>query len=137
MTRQKGRQVDVLSFSLPEELAGEVDRAMDEIGYQNRSEVIRDALRVFLEKHEELHDLQGEVEGVALIIYAHAGEKAIHNTLHDNAQIFTSFLHLDFGADRQKCCDVVVFRGKAEALRRVFHTIESTPHVEKLTVAPL
>lgn len=137
MTRQKGRQVDVLSFSLPETLAAEVDRAMEDIGYQNRSEVIRDALRLFLEKHEELHDLQGEVEGVAMILYAHAGEREVHNALHEHASLFTSFLHLDFGEGRPKCCDVVVFRGGSRELRRLFHAIESTPHVERLTVAPL
>lgn len=137
MTRQKGRQVDVLSFSLPEELAADVDRAMEEIGYQNRSEVIRDAIRVFLDKHQGLHQMQGSVEGVAMVIYSRQGEKEVHSTLHDNPDIFTSFLHLDFGEDRPKCCDVVVFKGEARHLRKVFHVIESTPHVERLDVAPL
>lgn len=137
MTRQKGRQVDVLSFSLPEGLAAEVDGVMEEIGYQNRSEVIRDAIRLFLDKHQVLHQMEGLVEGVAMVIYSHQGEKEVHRTLHDNTDVFTSFLHLDFGEDRQKCCDVIVFKGKARDLRRVFHVIESTPHVEKLNVAPL
>ncbi len=137
MTRPRGRQVDVLSFSLPEELASEVDRMMEEIGYQNRSEVIRDAIRVFLEKHEDIHLMEGTVEGVAMIIYGHRGEREIHSMLHENAGLFSSFLHLDFGENRQKCCDVVVFKGEATRLRKVFHSIESAPHVEKLNVAPL
>ncbi len=137
MTRQKGRRVDVLSFSLPEELALEIDEVMEEIGYQNRSEVIRDALRVFLDKHQGLHQLKGPVEGVAMVIYSHEAEKEVHSALHDNPQMFKSFLHLDFGEDRQKCCDVVAFKGDARELRHAFHTIESTPYVEKLDVAPL
>ncbi len=137
MTRQKGRQVGVLSFSLPEELASEVDEVMEEIGYQNRSEVIRDAIRVFLDKHRGLHQMEGHVEGVAMVIYSHKGEKEVHRSLHDHPEVFTSFLHLDFGEDRQKCCDVVVFKGQARDLRRIFHLIESTPHVERLNVAPL
>lgn len=137
MTRQKGRQVDVLSFSISNELAAEVDEIMREIGYENRSEVIRDAIRVFLDKHRDLHRMEGLVEGVAMVIYSPEGEKEVHRTFHDNAEIFSSFLHLDVGEDRQKCCDVVVFRGRATDLRKVFHDIESTPHVEKLNVAPL
>ncbi len=137
MTKQKGRQVDVISFSLPEELAAKVDSVMEEIGYQNRSEVIRDAIRVFLDKHQGLHQIQGFAEGVAMVIYSRQGEKEVHSSLHDNPDIFTSFLHLDFGESRPKCCDVVVFKGEARRLRQVFHLIESTSHVERLDVALL
>lgn len=137
MTKQEGRQVDVLSFSIGRDLAADVDAIMEEIGYQNRSEVIRDAIRVFLEKHRGLHAMEGAVEGVAMVIYAPQAEKEVHRLLHDHTEIFPSFLHLDVGESRRRCCDVVVFRGQARDLRRVFHEVEATPYVERLNVAPL
>lgn len=137
MARPKRANLDILSFSLSKDLAAEVDGLMQEMGYQNRSEVIRDALRVFLEKHEELHRMDGRVEGVALVLYAHRAEREVHGLLHENQDIFRSFLHLDFGEGHPKCCDVVVFRGSAEGVRDALHAIESTANVEKVKLTLL
>ncbi|MDX1534472.1 MAG: CopG family ribbon-helix-helix protein [Thermoplasmata archaeon] len=137
MSDRGSKKVDILSFSLQPDLASEVDRVMEDMGYQNRSEVIRDALRLFLEKHEDLHRMEGEVEGVALVLYAHRAEKAVHAILHESPDVFRSFLHLDFGEERGKCCDVVQVRSDSPRIREAFHAIESTPHVEKVNFTPL
>lgn len=130
-------KVDILSFSLTRDLASQVDDLMQEMGYQNRSEVIRDALRAFLEKHEEVHRLQGRVEGVALVLYAHRAEREVHALLHASPDVFRSFLHLDFGEGAAKCCDVIVLRGPAERVRDALHDIEAAPHVERVNLSLL
>jgi CopG family nickel-responsive transcriptional regulator len=137
MTSRERFKTDILSFSLSRDLTSKMDGLMQEMGYENRSEVIRDALRVFLEKHEDFHRMQGVVEGVALILYARRAERRVHGLFHKTPDVLRSFLHLDFGKVHQRCCDVVVFKGPAARVREVFHALETTAHVEKVKLTPL
>lgn len=133
MARKKNGS-DILSFSLPKELTADVDTIMEQMGYSNRSEVIRDALRGFLDKQKKLSAMDGIVEGVLTILYSHDIEKVVHEILHDNTEIFRSFLHLDFNAGPHRCCDVVVFQGKAQDVKVAINKIEATNMVENVRV---
>jgi CopG family nickel-responsive transcriptional regulator len=137
MTRGERSKIDILSFSLSRDLTSKMDSLMQEMGYENRSEVIRDAIRVFLEQHEDLHRMQGMVEGVALTLYPRRAERRVHGLFHKMPDVLRSFLHLDFGEAHQRCCDVVVFKGPASRVREVFHALETTAHVEKVKLTPL
>jgi CopG family nickel-responsive transcriptional regulator len=130
----KGDNLEIISFSLTNNLTSQLTRIMDEMGYSNRSEVIRDALRAFFEKQKDLDGMEGIIEGVVLILYSHRMEKEVHSILHGNTGIFRSFLHLDFEENCHRCCDVVVFKGNASEVRKAIHTIETTNNVENVKI---
>ncbi len=129
-----GKKLNIFSFSLPEGLASEMERMMEMAGYQNRSEIIRDAIRVFMEKQKVLEGMEGIVEGVAVVLYSGKVGQEVHRAFHSNRNVFQSFFHVDFEGRRERCCDILMFRGPAEEVRSAVRAIESITNVENVRI---
>ena len=100
MTKKAGSEI--ISISIPLDMAKTLGDAMSHAGYKNRSELIRDALRDYLDKQKDLHKMSGNIDGVLVLMYAHQAEKKVHQILHDNMDIFRSFMHLDFDENNDR-----------------------------------
>ncbi|MDP8243954.1 MAG: nickel-responsive transcriptional regulator NikR [Candidatus Hinthialibacter antarcticus] len=103
------------SVSLSEELMGGFDKLLDQKGYENRSEGIRDLIRDFLVQEEI--DKNREVVGVITLVYDHH-VRELTNTLiskqHDTTAEVISAMHVHL--DHHNCLEVVVARGKGKVL---------------------
>ena len=130
MTKKGGSEI--VSISIPLDMAKLLDDAMSQDGYKNRSELVRDALRDYLDKQTDLHKIHGQVDGVLILMYAHHAEKRVHQILHDNMDIFRSFMHLDFNAGNEKCCDIIVFKGPAKKVLAAVQKLQGTKDVETI-----
>ncbi len=103
------------SVSLSEELMEGFDRLLDQKGYENRSEGIRDLIRDFLVQEEI--DKNRELVGVISLVYDHH-VRELTNTLiskqHEtNAEVISAMhVHLD----HHNCLEVIVARGKGRVL---------------------
>jgi CopG family transcriptional regulator, nickel-responsive regulator len=104
------------SVSLSEELLKKYDILLDEKGYSNRSEGIRDLIRDFLVQQEVEEDV--EVVGVVSLVYDHhvreLTEKLIDQQHDSEAEVISSMhVHLD----HHNCLEVIVARGQGKTLR--------------------
>ena len=59
----------VISVSVPEKLLERVETSIEEQGFANRSEIVRQALRAFLTESRSLRELKGEIAASITIIY--------------------------------------------------------------------
>jgi len=116
--------------SMPHELLKSFDKAIEEAGYPNRSEALRDIVRDYLTaKLWEVPD--GEVVGTLTLVYDHHThdlERALTDVQHDHTSnvICTTHVHLD----RHNCIEAIVLKGHAEEVRHLADELISTRGVK-------
>lgn len=140
MTR-KGKDTEIISVSLPESTAREMDRLVADAGYPSRSELVRDAVRGLIQSKLELANLEGTVEGVMILLYDHKASREVSDIRHANMHLIKSFMHTDFDdhscsvhEKACKCCEVLMFSGDAQDVRRLHDAFRTTKHVEESLV---
>lgn len=105
------------SVSLSSDLLDQFDALLEEKGYTNRSEGIRDLIRDFLVQREV--EKNKEVVGVVSLVYDHhvreLTDKLIQQQHDSEAEVISSMhVHLD----HHNCLEVIVAKGRGEILRR-------------------
>ncbi|WP_456366630.1 nickel-responsive transcriptional regulator NikR [Thermococcus sp.] len=105
--------------SVPEELLERFDRIIEEKGYVNRSEAIRDIMRDFIVRYEwEVED--SEVAGTITMLYNHDEAEVVKELLdlqHEYLEEIVSSVHVHM--DEHNCLEVVIVRGKAGRIKEI------------------
>ena len=132
---------DVVRFgvSMDSRLLKQFDKYINQKGYANRSEAIRDLIRSNLVE-EEWKVGKGETGGTITIIYNHH-KRELTDTLtniqhkYHASMISTMHVHLD----SHNCLEVLVVKGKAREIKIVADRLIGTKGVihGKLTTATL
>ncbi|MCK5037481.1 MAG: ribbon-helix-helix protein, CopG family [Thermoplasmata archaeon] len=128
----KGKDTEILSFSVPSQQARDLEKLAQEIGYSNRSELIRDALHLFTKSKMDTDQLSGKVEGIIITLYDHAAEPEVSEIRHRNMDIIKSFMHTDFRESSESCCDILIFSGMAEKVKTMVYDIGSSKKVNEV-----
>ncbi|MEM4728892.1 MAG: CopG family ribbon-helix-helix protein [Thermoplasmata archaeon] len=131
---RKRNNLEVLSFSLPAELVRGLDALSRKVGYTARSELIRDAIRLLIKRHQKLERLEGMAEGIIIAIYDHSAEKKVSELRHRFTDIVRSYTHCDFDLNDRRCCEVLIFRGEAERVRGLANGMQAIKKVDEIQV---
>ena len=116
-------------ISIPNKLLKKFDSLIDEKGYTNRSEAIRDLIRNFLV--EEEWDGTGEVVGSLTLVYDHdvrgVSDKLteIQHNFHGNI-ISSMHVHLD----EHNCMEVLVIAGSVESVKNIASSLVASRGVK-------
>ena len=116
--------------SLSEKLLAEFDRLIDEKGYTNRSEAIRDLIREKLVE-EEWQAGTEEVAGTVSLVYDHHIldlPKRLTDIQHDHHDMVLSTLHVHL--DHYNCLEVLLLKGPANEVRELGEKLASTKGVK-------
>lgn len=130
----KRNGTEILSFSLPAELVRKLDALSTAIGYSTRSELIRDGVRLLLKENEKLDGMRGAAEGVIILLYDHAAENRVSELRHGFTDVFRSYTHCDFEVKSTRCCEILVFRGPADRVRKAIEGLQATRNVDEVQV---
>jgi len=131
MTFKNGTRIVSLSF--PEATLGDMDKAVKDIGYASRSELVRDAVRAFLREKSEAGKLEGHINGIMLLVYHHDSAASVSEVRHRHMGVFKSFMHADFdGGD--DCCEVLMFCGEAKGVGSVYNQLSSLMGVKEARI---
>lgn len=107
------------TISLDDRLAGEFDRLIAERGYGNRSEAVRDILRVHLDRLREQQHGDGPCIANLSYVYNHherdLGER-LTQLQHDHHDLTLSTMHAHL--DHDHCIETVILKGPASVVRR-------------------
>lgn len=105
--------------SIPDNLLEKFDRIIEEKGYTNRSEAIRDLIRDFIVRYEwEAGD--EEVAGTITMVYNHDEADVVKELLdlqHDYLDEIVSSIHVHM--DEHNCLEVVIVKGKASRIKQI------------------
>lgn len=106
------------SVSLEQGLLAEFDEYIQQKGYSNRSEAVRDLIRGALVKEEWASN--SEVVGVVTLVYNHHQsqlQEKITELQHDYYQLITSTTHVHM--DHHNCLEVTIVKGNATEVQEL------------------
>ncbi|WP_297437972.1 nickel-responsive transcriptional regulator NikR [Thermococcus sp.] len=105
--------------SIPDNLLEKFNKIIEERGYTNRSEAIRDLIRDFIVRYEwETGD--ADVAGTITMVYNHDEADVVKELLdlqHDYLSEIVSSIHVHM--DRHNCLEVVIVKGKAKRIKEI------------------
>ena len=107
------------SVSLPEGLAKDLDAMVAEKGYASRSLAVADMVRDSLVQHRQ-HTGAHEIAGTITLVYdhhKHGLQEALTTIQHDHHETIISTLHVHL--DHHNCLEVLVVKGRADAIRKM------------------
>jgi len=127
-----------IGISLEDDLLDRFDDVIDEKGYVNRSEAIRDLIRAELVQREWASSRSDEERVVVVtLVYDHdsssLAQKLTH-IQHENHLAVVSSLHVHM--DAHNCLEVLVLRGNAKDIVRMGESLVSTRGVKFGKVVP-
>ena len=129
-------KVTRFGVSIEKELAEKFDSHLEQEGYSNRSEAIRDLIREHLSIEQLGTDRTPAVGSMSLIYDHHRRELPdMLNTLqHEYQQIIVSSLHVHI--DHDNCMEVVIFKGPNCWIKKAANRLMATRGVKhgKLTM---
>lgn len=117
------------SVSIDEDLIRAFDSLSHEMGYTNRSEAIRDAMRQRMVRHE--WESGDEVAGVITLLYNHHRpglSEALTEIQHHALSEVISTTHVHVDADN--CLEFVAVKGEAHAIQHLANRMISLKGVK-------
>lgn len=117
-------------ISIDERLLDRFDRLIDEKGYSNRSEAIRDLIRNALVEEEWSNESEETVGTVSLVYDHHTRDLADKLTEHQHSHHKEIISSLHVHLDAHHCLEVVVIKGKAKKIKRLAEELIGTKGVK-------
>jgi CopG family nickel-responsive transcriptional regulator len=115
--------------SIPNSLLTNFDHLIQQKGYENRSEAIRDLIRDRLVKQE--WESNKETVGTITIVYNHHTRelsKVLTNLQHEFYKAIISTLHVHL--DQHNCLELLVVKGKGNELKKMSDRLIETKGVK-------
>jgi len=130
--------IERIGISLEDELLARFDRLIEEKGYENRSEAIRDLIRDALVQRAWSQS-EGREERVAVVtlVYDHDSTSLAHklaHVQHENHKAVVSALHVHM--DAHNCLEVLVLRGRSRDVLAMGEGLISTKGVKYGKLVP-
>lgn len=108
-----------LSMSIEKPLFEQFERLVEQHGYANRSEFIRDLIREQL-VHQDWEAGRRDMIGTITILYDHHTyqlSKKLTDIQHDKHEMFLATTHLHL--THELCAEMIMVRGKPERIREM------------------
>jgi CopG family nickel-responsive transcriptional regulator len=126
----------IISLSVPEVLLEQVDSTIAQRGFASRSEIIRQALRLFLKEDVQIENLEGEITATITIIYREkADRKRLLDTQHVYSGLVSTFLHAH--VHEGFCLEVIILKGQARTIRKFLDDLRANEQITQINVAVL
>lgn len=121
--------------SIDEKLLSQYDALIEDKGYVNRSEAIRDLIRDRLVT-QDINDPEAECIGTLTLVYSHDVRELsdkLNEIQHHNYRIIISATHIHL--DEHNCLEVLILRGTTSQVQSIGDKLLSVKNVRhgKLT----
>lgn len=125
-----------LSLSLPNGLAGALDKLVAEKGAASRSALVADLVRAEVVDHQSRRGKQ-EIAGTITLVYDHHArnlQAKLTDIQHDSEGMIVSVMHVHLA--HHDCLEVLVVRGPADKVRELADRLAAVRGVKhgKLTI---
>ena len=136
-TLHSGSMSRIISLSVDNDFADDLDNLIEKSGYKNRSRFLRDAALFFAEIQQrgELMNMPDNIilEGHLVVYYQQGKDQKL--MVNRNGDIDVAAYHHSsrLGHSCHSCVDVVHVKGQASHVRNVFNQLKNTPDVEKVS----
>ena len=118
------------SIAVDDALLSRFDKLLEDEGYENRSEAIRDLIREALVREEWESD-DALTTGTVVLVYDHHKHdlmKKLTDIQHDSVDLIVASLHTHL--DEHHCQEIIVMRGSVSQMKQVANRLISTNGVK-------
>lgn len=123
-----------ICIALPDEVSEELDRLMEEMGMENRSKLVSNAILSYISSMRWI-EKRGEIAGSITIIYDHSRgdvvKKLVH-IQHEYLDVIKSSVHIHLDEDR--CLEMLGVVGCVEKVRELLAELGQTSGILGLNV---
>jgi CopG family nickel-responsive transcriptional regulator len=122
-----------VGVTFPPELLKNLDKVIDEMGYESRSKAIQDAVSSFITDQRLLHEQKGKRAGVLVMVYDHdvkGLEDDLMESQHHHRDVINSVLHVHL-SDKE-CLEAVAVKGEAEDIRKLAQELATRKGVKQV-----
>jgi CopG family nickel-responsive transcriptional regulator len=119
-----------IGVSISSKLLGDFDRLIEEMGYQNRSEALRDLIRERMVQRE-WEGGDKETVGVVSLVYDHHKREIADQLVdfqHHHTESIVASLHVHL--DQQNCLEVLIVRGVGRQIKVIADKLIGTKGVK-------
>lgn len=126
----------IVSLSIPNTLLEQVDQNIKERGFVSRSEIIRQALRLYLTEDLQIEELKGETTATITIIYReNADRRRLLEAQHIYGGLVSTFLHAH--VHEGFCLEVIILKGLAPVVKKFIDNLRQNEQITQIKVAIL
>jgi CopG family transcriptional regulator, nickel-responsive regulator len=126
----------VISLSIPDSLINQIDQNMKEKGFASRSEIARQALRLYLTEDLKIEDVEGEAVATITLIYnENADRRRLLETQHVYNGLVSTFLHTHI--HHGFCLEVIILKGQALLIRKFVDRLRQNQEITKIKISVL
>lgn len=121
--------------SLESKLLEKYDHLITRLGYNSRSEAIRDLIRERLVS-EEWKENDNETIGVLSLVYSHHIRELtdrLTQIQHQHVDLIVSSTHIH--VDQHNCLEVIILKGEGSLIKKVTDGLQSTKGVKHAKLA--
>jgi CopG family nickel-responsive transcriptional regulator len=123
--------MSIISLSLPTELLEELDAALGDERGASRSEVIRQAVRMYLAEYSELEKIKGTILATITVLYEKTEQnEELFRLQHEFDDIITEYLHSHL--TETSCLEVMVVKGSAKRLKSLIDGLKANKPVKQI-----
>lgn len=121
----------IISLSLPTELLEELDAALGETKSATRSEVLRQAVRSYLNEYKKLDELEGNIIATISVLYEKQKKNdELFKLQHEFSDMITAYLHSHL--TETSCLEVMVIKGSAKRLKELVDGLKANKPVKQI-----
>jgi CopG family nickel-responsive transcriptional regulator len=123
--------MSIISLSLPTELLEELDSVLGDQKSATRSEVLRQALRSYLNEYRKLDELKGTVIATISVFYnKEEKNEELFKLQHEFSDMITAYLHSHL--TETSCLEVMVFKGSSKRLKQLIDGLKANKPVKQI-----
>ena len=124
----------VISLSIPDLLLEQVDQTIKEKGFVGRSEIIRQALRLYLTEDLKIEEIKGEAAATITLIYReNADRRRLLEAQHVYGGLVSTFLHAHI--HEGFCLEVILLKGQATVIKKFIDNLRLNEQISQIKVA--
>ena len=130
MAKKEDSSLLRFGVSIEENLLKKFDSFISSTNYKNRSEALRDLIRIALVE-EEWENADEEVAGAIVLVYNHHKRELVDKLLdiqHDYNKYIISSQHIHL--DHDNCLEIIVVKGSMKFIREILSKLKSAKGVK-------
>jgi CopG family nickel-responsive transcriptional regulator len=126
--------MSIISVSLPTELLSELDAVLGKQKSATRSEVLRQAVRSYLNEYKKLEELEGDLIATVSVLYGKQEKNVeLFKLQHEFGDMITAYLHSHL--TETNCLEVMVIKGPSKQFKQLIDGLRANKPVKQIEIS--
>ena len=123
--------MSIISLSVPEELLNALDAILGAERGATRSEVIRQAIRMYISEYNELDRIEGTIIATITVLYEKTEQnEELFRLQHEFSDMITAHLHSHL--TETSCLEVMMVKGSSKRLKGLIDGLKANKPVKQI-----